>query len=328
MVTETSHRETTALPFPAPGVADTGVLPGAELHEALADWLRVHGIRVLLAQYGVCGAAVAPACRIAGVRLVVHFHGFDASRRSILETYAELYREMFSVAQAVIAVSKPMCAKLAAISCPESKLVYNPYGVQDHFFTVRPSFRDPVFVFVGRFVEKKGPLLTLEAFRSVHEMQPSAKLWMAGDGPLLSACRDTVRIYGLENAVMFPGILRHDMVSAFLQRGWAFIQHSMQAESGDSEGTPVAILEAAAAGLPVVSTRHAGIPEAVQDEVSGLLVDEGDVAGMSAAMCRLLKNPGLARRMGEAGRLHMREWYTMKRYLATLEAALAGNTAT
>jgi glycosyltransferase involved in cell wall biosynthesis len=95
------------------------------------------------------------------------------------------------------------------------------------------------------------------------------------------------------------------MVPAFLQRGLAFVQHSVRAPSGDSEGTPVAILEAAASGLPVVSTRHAGIPEAVLDEVSGLLVEEGNVSAMADAMCRLLDTPGLAVRMGEAGRKHM-----------------------
>jgi glycosyltransferase involved in cell wall biosynthesis len=320
-ITDTRTRETTALRYDAMDGAESA--PGPVQHAVLADWMRENGVRVLLAQYGVCGAAVAPACRMAGVRLIVHFHGFDASRRSTLEAFARPYLAMFEAAHAVIVVSRPMHAQLLNMGCPEAKLVYNPYGVQDRFFSVQPAFRDQVFVAVGRFVEKKGPLLTLEAFRRVHARFPAARLWMAGDGPLLDACRDTVRNDGLDRVVMFPGILRHDMVPAFLQRGLAFVQHSVRAPSGDSEGTPVAILEAAASGLPVVSTRHAGIPEAVLDEVSGLLVEEGNVSAMADAMCRLLDTPGLAVRMGEAGRKHMQEHYTMKRYLATLEALLA-----
>ena len=327
VITDTRNREETVLPVPSSETVGQSGLPGLGHQLALAEWLRAKGIRVLLAQYGVCGAAVAPACRLAGVRLIVHFHGFDASRQSTLKRYAAAYLEMFSVAETVVGVSAPMCAQLRAIGCPESKILHNPYGVQEQFLALQPPLQDPVFVAVGRFVEKKGPLQTIEAFRAVHSIHPEARLWMAGDGPLLEACRDAVRRYGLEKEVMFPGILRHDMVPAFLQRGLAFVQHSVQAESGDSEGTPVAILEASAAGLPVISTRHAGIPEAVQDGISGILVQEGDITGMSEAMRSLLETPGLARRMGDAGRRHIRERYAMKRYLTTLKAALSGDAA-
>jgi glycosyltransferase involved in cell wall biosynthesis len=328
MVTVMDTRNVVPLGLPVPMVPEDGALPGRASQAALADWLSTHGVRAVLAQYGVCGAAVAPACRMAGVRLVVHFHGFDASRRSTLAKYASAYAEMFEEAAAVLAVSKPMSAQLLALGCPGPKIVYNPYGVQEQFFSIAPSFQDPVLVSVGRFVEKKGPLTTLEAFRSAHARFPAARLWMAGEGPLLQECRDMVSRYGMQASVFFPGVLRHDMVSAILQRGRAFVQHSVQASSGETEGTPVAILEAAAAGLPIIATRHAGIPEAVLDGVSGLLVDEGDVDAMADAMCRMLESPSLARQLGEAGRLHMRAHYDMKRYLGTLVSLLGGNAQT
>jgi glycosyltransferase involved in cell wall biosynthesis len=328
IVTDTNTRNSDLLHLPVPTSAEEGVLPVRESQAALAGWLSAHGVRVLLAQYGICGAAVAPACRLAGVRLVVHFHGFDASRRSTLAKYASAYAVMFDNAAAVLAVSKPMCAQLLAVGCPAEKIVYNPYGVQEQFFSIGPSFRDPVLVSVGRFVEKKGPLMTLEAFRAAHARFPAAKLWMAGEGPMLQECRDMVSRYGMQAAVFFPGILRHDMVPAILQRGRAFVQHSVQASSGETEGTPVAILEAAAAGLPIIATRHAGIPEAVLDGVSGLLVDQGDVGGMADAMCRLLESPSLAQQLGEAGRQHMRAHYDMKRYLGTLGSLLKADTQT
>jgi glycosyltransferase involved in cell wall biosynthesis len=265
---------------------------------------------------------------MAGVRLVVHFHGFDASRRSTLAKYASAYAVLFEEAAAVLAVSRPMHAQLLALGCPESKIVYNPYGVQEQFFSIAPSFQDPVLVSVGRFVEKKGPLATIEAFRYAHARVPAARLWMAGEGPLLQACRDMVSTYSMQEAVFFPGVLRHDMVPAILQRGRAYVQHSVQASSGETEGTPVAILEAAAAGLPVIATRHAGIPEAVLDGVTGLLVNEGDVDTMADAMCRLLESPSLAQQLGAAGRLHMQTHYNMKRYLDTLRSLLHGNMQT
>ena len=82
----------------------------------------------------------------------------------------------------------------------------------------------------------------------------------------------------------------------------AFVQHSIVADSGDTEGTPVAIQEAMAVGLPVGATRHAGIAEAIVDGVTGFLVDERDVCLMTRRMLELADNPLLAAKMGHAGR--------------------------
>ena len=83
-----------------------------------------------------------------------------------------------------------------------------------------------------------------------------------------------------------------------MARARVFVQHSVVAEDGDHEGLPLAILEAGAHGLPVVATRHAGIPDAVREETDGFLVDEGDVQAMAVAMYRLAQDAALAARMG------------------------------
>lgn len=101
----------------------------------------------------------------------------------------------------------------------------------------------------------------------------------------------------------------------------------MEAESGDREGTPVAILEASASGLPVVATRHAGIPEVVVDEATGLLVDEGDERGMSARMLRLADDAQLAATLGAAARRRIAARYTMARSISRLQAILAAAAA-
>ena len=108
----------------------------------------------------------------------------------------------------------------------------------------------------------------------------------------------------------------------------AFVQHSVTAADGDSEGTPVAILEAGAAGLPVVSTRHAGIPEVVVEGKTGLLVDEGRTDEMAQHMLTLANDPGLADELGRNAALHVRRHYTMTRSINrlahVLEAAASG----
>jgi glycosyltransferase involved in cell wall biosynthesis len=107
-----------------------------------------------------------------------------------------------------------------------------------------------------------------------------------------------------------------------MRRARCFVQHSLRAADGDSEGTPVAILEASSCGLPVVSTLHAGIIEAVRDGESGFLVDEGDVDGMAAHMLRLVREPELAAKMGAAGRQHIEANYSSDKSLGRLRLVL------
>ena len=96
------------------------------------------------------------------------------------------------------------------------------------------------------------------------------------------------------------------------------MQHSVRASDGDSEGTPVAVLEAGAAGLPVVATRHAGIMDVVVDGETGLLVDEGDVDGMARCMVQLAREPDVAARLGEKARNHIVAEFSMDDRLGRL----------
>ena len=94
------------------------------------------------------------------------------------------------------------------------------------------------------------------------------------------------------------------------------------ASSGDSEGTPVAIMEASAASLPVVSTFHAGIPDVILDGITGILVPETDIDKMADAMLTLLNDKELARKMGRAGRERIKSEYSMERYINVLKTLL------
>ena len=157
-----------------------------------------------------------------------------------------------------------------------------------------PAQAKPIFLAVGRFVAKKGPLQTLEAFRRCLQKAGSlqaAELWMIGEGPLLPLAQRYVEQHRLQRQVRFEGAGSQAIVAERMREVRAFVQHSQVAPDGDSEGSPVAVMEAQLSGLPVVATRHAGIPEVVVDGSTGLLVDEGDVAGMAEAMLLLLRDP-------------------------------------
>ncbi len=278
---------------------------------------------VVLAQYGLSGALLTRVCRALKIPFVVHFHGYDASRRDLLATHRQAYAEMFADAEAVIAVSRAMERQLMALGAPAEKLHYSTYGVDcERFSQANPAAAEPVFLSVGRFTDKKAPHLTLLAFARVAQAHPEARLRMIGEGELLGACRDLAAALKIESQVTFLGAQPHEQVQQHMQSARAFVQHSVVATSGDSEGTPVAVLEAGASGLPVVATRHAGIPDVVIEEETGLLVEERDVETMAEHLLRLARDPQLARRLGQNARQHITQNFSMDQSIARLWSIL------
>ena len=288
----------------------------------VAAFRRSH-VDVVLAEYGPTGVAVMEACRKSNLPLLVHFHGYDASVREVLRENAETYPAMFKQAAAIIAVSRAMERKLISLGAPAEKVHYNPCGIDcDDFDGADPEHAAPIFLAVGRFVEKKAPQLTLRAFAKVHEALPEAHLRMIGDGPLLDECRELARQLNIEQAVTFLGAQSHEVVRDEMRKARAFAQHSVEAANGDCEGTPIGILEAGASGLPVVSTRHAGIPDVVIEGETGFLVDEKDVESMAAYMVRLVHDTALASRLGHAARLHIESAFSSKHSISRLCAII------
>jgi len=269
---------------------------------------------VAVAQFGPAGVRIMNACRLVKIPLVVHFRGYDASIDSVLEKHQSSYPQMFKSADALIAVSRQIEQWLLSSGAHRNKVHYNPSGVDcDRFQGSEPDRSDVQFLFVGRFVEKKAPHLLLLSFKQVLDQCPSARLRMVGDGPLLGLCRDLAMALKIDYAVTFLGVLGHDDVCAEMKRCRALVQHSLRATNGDCEGTPNAIMEAGASGLPVVSTRHAGIPDVVVEGATGFLVDERDIEGMASHMLTLAQNPNLAAKMGQAARLRIIDHFSMQR---------------
>jgi len=255
-------------------------------------WLREKQVDLVLAEYGVTGAKLVETCKQAKIPLVVHFHGYDAHNEEAILPMKDAYKTMFKSATAFIAVSSVMVSKLEEMGAPPEKIHYVPYFVDpDVFLQVTPSEAPPTLLSVGRFVEKKAPHLTIQAFAKVLEVVPDARLEMAGDGPLLGASQWQAKALGISHAIIFHGSKNHKWVRQAMSRVRGFVQHSVKAMNGDSEGTPVAVLEAQCSGLPVVATRHTGIGDVVVDGHTGFLCDEGDIEKMSNDMVRLLQMP-------------------------------------
>lgn len=283
--------------------------PAANVARAL---IRQHQPDLVLAEFGFHAVRVMNAAAATGVPFVVHFRGSDLSAQGKLGVLHARYRRMLMLAQGVICKSKPMLHTLLELGADPKRVLVSASGANaDLFHGSRPSLADTVFLAVGRFVSKKGPLHTIRAF----QLQPIGSLWMVGDGPLLIEAQLLVQSLKLESRVRFFGAMEQEQVSALMRQARVFVQHSMVAPDGDSEGNPVSVMEAQLSGLPVVATRHGGIPEVVLDQQTGLLVDEGDVVGMGRAMKRLMADPTLADRFGASGRSRVLANFTLEHHL-------------
>ena len=293
----------------------------AGLPAAWVAWLliRLDPPDVVLAEFGFEAVRVMEACRWSGVPLVVHFRGSDASAQNRIGLLEGRYRRLFTLTSGVVVKSKSMAQRLQALGAEPRQILVSPSGANaDLFRGSAPATAPPVLLAVGRFVAKKGPLETIRAFHHCLRRlgnETVAELWMIGDGPLLPDARRYVELHGLSHHVRFEGARSQRDVAACMRSVRAFVQHSQVAPDGDTEGSPVAVMEAQLSGLPVIATRHAGIPEVMLDGITGLLVDEGDVEAMAAAMVRLIQDPELAQSFGEAGRCRVQQHFTVEHHL-------------
>ncbi len=271
---------------------------------ALERYLSSRQSDVVIAEFAPVGVEVLPVCRTLGVPLVVYFRGADAAAKSIVEYYGPLYADMIRESAAVVTVSEDLRKLVIDLYDANPGKVHTiPSGVDTKRFK---SSSDPVkdlrFLFVGRFVDKKSPFLTLQAFKTIRESCPDARLIMIGDGVLKESVRQMATAWGVERDVTFAGVLAPDEIVGQLQGATALLHHAVTTGDGDREGTPNSVVEAQACGIPVIATRHGGIPEVIVDGETGFLVDEYDVSGMAQYGITLARDRALVARMGAAAR--------------------------
>lgn len=280
-----------------------------------------NNIDVLLVEYANHARNLLPFIKDTKIPMVIHFHGLDASKYQLISR-PNIYKDVFNYAKNVIVVSKVMEQMVLDLGCPKEKLVYNVYGPQPEFEKVTPTFLKKQFIAIGRFTDKKAPYYTILAFKEVLKKHPDAKLLIAGDGELFNMSKNLIRFYNLENSIKLLGVIKPEEYRKLLAESRAFVQHSIRAEDGDMEGTPLAILEASASGLPVISTIHAGIPDVIINGRTGLLSDEHNVKEMSKNMITLLEDKSLAMKMGLAGKTNILENFSINRHISVLQEIL------
>ena len=261
----------------------------------------------LVAHLGNNGWRSLLLARALGVPILTVFHGNDASVDLRDDAYSWRYRKLAGIPGGRFrGVSGNLVERLVEFGFPPEQCGVTHLGVDLDRYSVAER-RDPTpgsleIVLAGRFLDFKGHRVALDAVAGLRTTHPRAQLHLYGEGELESALRQQAADLGLGGAVHFHGLVPVTELHAAFARADVAIQPSVTAADGRSEGVPNTVLEALATGLPVIGSRHAGIPEAVIDGETGLLVDEQDATGLEAALRRLAEDPALGRRLGDAGR--------------------------
>ena len=270
----------------------------------LLRFFQRENVSVVFSQYLVTAWNIHHVVRRAGLRHVVRGHGFDVSSCLDNPIWRKRYLDMQYV-DAIVVPSLFQLERLRGVGLQNVPIHAIPYGIDipQDIPDKSQSKNFVEFFFVGRLVPKKAPLFLVEAFLMAAEKNPNIRLTLGGDGPLASQLTEFLRGHPLGSYVRLLGRLDHSDVLKHMAVADVYIQHSVtDPETGDQEGAPVAIMEAMAHGLPIVSTRHSGIPFLVEEGVSGLLSEESDVSAMALNISTLAAKLEMRRQMGQSAR--------------------------
>jgi colanic acid/amylovoran biosynthesis glycosyltransferase len=268
------------------------------------------------------------ARRLLNIPMVVSFYGIDMSYFPRLPEYAAELKLLFADADMVLALGERMRQRLEALGCPAQKIRIQHVGADLKRFAFRPRSLQPGepvrFLFCGRFVEKKGVPYLLRAFAKVRAEVPNVQLTLIGDGVMRPEIEHLVGQLDLASSTRLLGMQPQDRVTEEMERTHLLVGPSVTAQNGDDEGGVLTCgLEGSAAGLPLIATRHADIPEQLVDGVNGLMVEERDVDGLAAAMTTLARAPERWPALGAAGRALIEERFDIEKETQTLEGHYA-----
>ncbi|HSZ72933.1 MAG TPA: glycosyltransferase [Cytophagaceae bacterium] len=282
---------------------------------AFTQELEEQQINLVHAHFGTNGVMIAPVCERLNIPLVVTFHGFDISSAVFRwPAYKKKLNELFHQITYAIAISEEMAERLLEIGCPKEKIRVSYLGVplDDFPFIKRSAEKAPlVFLHAGRLTAKKGVSDLVKAFSQAFETTEQAELWIAGDGEEKSQVEKMIRTCNATGKVKLLGRLSDEELRKIRNQADVFIINCRTDAAGTKEGLPISILEACATGMPVISTFHAGIPEAILQNHTGILVPEFDQAALALAMRKML-DPVHRTEMGVRANEYMKEKFALE----------------
>lgn len=254
---------------------------------------------------------------------VVSFHGADVLVDMEKRAYRKATREMLDLVTRVFVRSASLQRAVIELGCDEKKIDVVRTGIplQEFPFREREFPTDGTFRFLhaSRLVQKKGIATTLHAFTAFSNHYPQSTLTIAGEGPMLDELKELTRKLKIADRVMLPGFLAPGKLREVYYASHIFLHPSETGSDGNQEGIPNSMLEAMATGLPVFATKHGGIPEAIEDGVSGILVAERDHEALSRALLDAAQNPDLLKRLARNGASSVAAKFDQRKQIDQLE---------
>lgn len=294
------------------------------LDNFLREHCKKYRARLIHAHFGPRGVNSLTTAKKLGLPLVTTFYGYDLSVLPQQELWGNAYRNLFKEGHFFIVEGPHMKEQLIRIGCPADKLRINHIGVDIGEYTFRPrsvkKSEKVRILMAGRFVEKKGMEYGIRAFAQVIKNYENLELRILGDGPLKDKLAKLVSELRLDKHVIIVGFISHDDFRKELYDAHIGLVPSITASDGDTEGgAPKILLEMQASGLPIVTTKHADIPNVVLEGKSARIVPERDVYGLALTLEQMLESPELWGEMGWQGSEYMSRDFSLEKTVAELE---------
>ena len=300
-------------------------------YQLLANLLQRRGADVMHIYFGHTGVHLLPFIRCWNKPCIVSFHGADVMLKAESPDYATKLRRVFQSVPLVLARSRSLERRLVRLGCPPEKIRINRTGIPLSEFPVRRRVGPPdgewKFLQACRLIPKKGLMTCLRAFAIFHRENRRSKLFIAGKGPLQPALEALAVELGIRPFVHFTGFLSQPDLLELYHSCHIFLHPSEMPADENQEGIPNSILEAMATGMPVLATRHGGIPEAVEDGRSGSLVEERDHEALAAEMKKVTRTPHFFSEMGILASESVAQHFEQRQHIAALESHYREATA-
>lgn len=271
---------------------------------------------IIHCQFGTLGLAVLPFYQLGLLKgkLVISFRGYDISQH--LQTKGDdVYDQLLKTGNLFLTNCEFFKRRLISIQSPEEKVIVHRSGLNcsRFIFTGRKAPIDgPVRITtIGRLVEKKGIEYGIRAVAKLVLFHPNLEYLIIGDGPSRQSLAQLIQELKVSSVVKLLGWKEQQEIIEILNDSHIFIGPSVTATDGNQDAPVNTLKEAMAMGLPVIGTQHGGIPELIEEGVSGFLVPERDADAIAEKLSWLMEHPNVWHQMGQAGRNCVEQHYDL-----------------
>lgn len=279
--------------------------------------------RLLHIYFGQIAVHLLPLIRAWKNPSIVSFHGADVMVDMNNPSYRQATQQMLEAVKLVLVRSESLRRAIAEIGCDPKKIEIHRTGIPLEEFSFRersfPKNDEWRFVQAGRLIEKKGLPTTLRAFAGFLGKYPNATLTIVGEGPMLSGLQTLAHELQIAGRISFTGFISQEQLRDIYYGSHIFLHPSQTGHDGNQEGIPNSMLEAMTSGLPVFATRHGGIPEAIENGVSGVLVPERDHEVLARALLDAAENSVFLSQIARRGAEVVRRNFDLRAQAQRLE---------